>query len=409
MGKNAIPDRVTTFKGLDNVHDPLIVGLDGQVQVDNVDVTNAGKLVRADGYKRASTNTAITGAYATKDMTRLYVVDNGDLKHVLSDMSTVTLKSGLSSAPTHFDEVNGIVFYANGTDTGMLDGAGWKPWGIPNPAAPTATIQNAGQLRAGVYQIVCTFVDVRGLESGNSDVVVAEVRSDDSRIYVTNIPQLAGYTTNLYVMRADETVFYLVQAECGTDVVYDVGFQQGRELPFWNVNLPRGTMPTYFAGRMYTCEYFPASDTTALWRSLPLHFHHFDPGGEGYSIPGQILLMHSTRETHFSGNEKITQKGVADTIVIGTDREIYSWDEDQLVLLASYGVVPGYSAIEYKGKIYLWSLRGMCRALPFENMTESTVSVPPGLSAGATVIEKDGTRRYVVALTKGGVAYNPHV
>jgi hypothetical protein len=68
-------------------------------------------------------------------------------------------------------------------------------------------------------------------------------------------------------------------------------------------------------------------------------------------------------------------------MIIGTDREIYSWDEDQLVLLASYGVIPGRNMIEHRGKIYFWTKRGLCRALPFENLHESTVSVPPGLSA----------------------------
>jgi hypothetical protein len=118
--------------------------------------------------------------------------------------------------------------------------------------------------------------------------------------------------------------------------------------------------------------------------------------------------MGSSIETHFTGNERLTQRGVADALIICTDREIHSWDEDQLVKLASYGSVPGHHMAPVHGKVYFWTKRGLCRALPFENLTESTVSVPPGLSAGASVIEKDGTRRYVVALHKGGDAYNPY-
>ena len=59
--------------------------------------------------------------------------------------------------------------------------------------------------------------------------------------------------------------------------------------------------------------------------------------------------------------------------------------------------------------MYFWTQRGFCRAMPFENFTQTTVSVPPGLTAAAAVLEEDGTRRYVVALTKGGTAYNPFV
>lgn len=400
-------DRVTEFTGLNNVADPLNLGLAGQVQADNVDINAKSKIIRATGYRRVTTNTSITGAYATKDMTRAYVVDNGAMLQVLPDLSTRSLKTGLASAPTYFDEVNGIAFFANGTDFGLLDGDGYKPWGIASPGPPTATISAAGLLRKGIYQIVCTLVDANGLESSNSDVVVVQLNADNSQIYITNIQQTSGYTTNLYVTEPDGQTFYLLRDGCGSEMSYSVSFL-GRELPFWNTNTPRGTMPAYFAGRMYTQEYYPHADTTALWRSLPMHYHHFDPGAEGISVPGQVLMMKSTRETHFSGNERLTQRGVADAIIIGTDREIYTWDEDQLVLLASYGVVPGTHAVEFKSKVYFWSLRGLCRALPFENLTESTVSVPPGLSAGAAVIEKDGTRRYVVALNKGGNAYNPY-
>ena len=404
MAKPETP-HTTSFTGLNNVKDPLSLGLEGQVLADNVDINRDGKIVRAKGYKRATTNTAITGAYATKDLTRAYLVDSGTLYQVFSDLSTRTLQTGLAPDPSYFDEVNGIVYFSDGTNFGLIDGDGYRPWGIPSPGTPTPSINTGGALRAGVYQAVCTYVDENGLESSNSDVVVIQLNADGGRIYFTGIPQSANYTTNLYVTLADAGTFYLLRDNCGPEMLYDVTFL-GRELPFWNTNTPRGIMPTYFGGRMYTAEYFPAGDASMVWRSLPLHFHHFDPGSEGISVPGRVLAMKSTRETHFTGNERLTQRGVADAIIIGTDREIYSYDEDQLVLLASYGVVPGVHAVEYKGKVFLWSLRGLCRALPFENLTESTVSVPPGLSAAAAVIEKDGTRRYVVALTKGGDAYN---
>lgn len=402
-------DPVTSFSGLNNVTDALDLGIGSQVRVDNVNITSKGKIIRAHGYTRATTNTAVTGAFATHDTLRCYIVDNGSLLQVLPDMSTVTLATGLSTKlPMYFEELNGIVYLTNGVDFGIINGAGvYGPWGVPVPAPPTASINTGGSLRAALYQIVCTFADQRGLESGNSNVVAVQVNSDNSRIDITNIPALAGYTTNVYVTLPDSPVFQLMVEGAASGAVYDIT-NLSRELPFWNQNTPRGIFPTYFAGRMYTMEPYPAADMTAVWRSLPLHYHHFDPGGEGISIPGSGLMMKSTRETHFSGNEKLTQRGVADSIIIGTDREIYSYDEDQLVLLASYGVVPGFHAVEFKGKVYFWSLRGLCRALPFENLTESTVSVPPGLSAGAAVVEKDGTRRYVVALTKGGIAYNQY-
>jgi hypothetical protein len=402
-------NRVSSFTGLDNVHDPLTLGLGAQVQVDNVDITNKNHIVRMRGYKKVLSNTLNTGAYATKDLQRLYVVDNGNLLQVFPDMSSITLKSGLNAAPMYFTEVNGVVYYSNGIDFGTLDPDGYEPWGIAQPASPTIADYGGGSLVDGVYQVVCTLVDANGMESSNSDVAVIATLTAAGRIFISNIQQTTGYTTNVYATKNDGDVFFLLRQNSGTSITYDATDYDtmGRELPFWNRNLPRGSIPAYFGGRIYTAEWYPQTDTTTIWRSLPLHFHQFDPGGEGITVPGQVVGMCATRETHFTGNERLTQKGVADALLIGTDREIYTWDDDQLVLLASYGMVPGWHITEFRGKLYFWTLRGLCRALPFENLTESTVSVAPGLSAGGTVLERNGTHRYVAALHQGGVAFNP--
>lgn len=405
--KNETP-RTSEFNGLNNMVDPVALDLSWATVADNVDITNKQKLVRTKGHTRVTSSTAISGAYATKDFSRAYVIDNGLLIQLNKDMSAMrTLRTGLSLAPYAFDEVNGVVYFTNGIDFGMIDGDGAKPWGISDPDAPQVLIENGGSLQAGVYQIVCTFVDKRGLESSNSDVVVAQTTGNKSRLFITGIPQATGYTTNVYATNKDGNVLMLLRENCGPDTTYDASDKLYRELPFWNTNTPRGSLVAYFGGRMYTAEHFPSSDMSAIWSSLPLHFHHFDPGSEGTMVPGKALVIRGSRETHFTGNERLTQRGVADALIIGTDREIYTWDGDQLVLLASYGVIPGQHAVEFKGKLYFWTQRGLCRALPFENLHESTVSVPPGLSAAGAVIEKDGTRRYVVALVKGGDAFNP--
>jgi hypothetical protein len=401
---------VTSFKGLNTVVDPLKLDLSWLTQADNVNITRSGAIRRMRGWHPKLSLTNCTGAYFTKDFQSLFVVDNGSLLSVDSDLATtVTLATGLSTtAPCYFDEVNGQVFLSNGVDYWMIHGGAATPWGIADPSPPTATVVPGGTLDVGTYLIVCTVTAPSGLESSNSDVVVAQVTASNSSILISNIAQIDGYTTNVYVTERDDSVFKLIASNAGTDLSYVDNSYLGIELPFWNTNQPRGIMPTYYGARMYTAEWYPSQDYTAIWRSLPFNAHHFDPGGEGILVPGQVLQMRSSRETHFTASEKLTQKGVGDVIIIGTEREIYSWDEDQLVLLASYGVIPGHNMLEHKTKLYFWTKRGLCRALPFENLHESTVSVPPGLSAAATVIEDDGTRRYAVAVQRGGAAFNPY-
>ena len=402
--REATQPRVSAFTGLNNVADPLDVGLGGQVQADNVIVTKDQHLRRMQGYVLSVDGTAIAGAYATKDFTRLYVIDSGSLLQVYDDLSTLALRTGLSAGDYHFDEVNGVVFYTNGTDYGTITPGGAGPWGIAAPDAAELSVGNAGTLRAGTYQFVCTLVDPNGLESSNSDVAYVDV-GDGARITVT-IPQVDGFTTNVYVATPADPVFCLMLEAAGTTATFDDQYDLGTELPFWNLNPPRGILPTYFAGKMHTAEYDPISDTTTIWNSLPLQYHHFDPGAEGVIIPGEVRQMLAMRDSDFFASERLTQRGIGAAMIVGTDREIYSYDEEQLVLLAPYGVLPGHHAVEYRGKVYMWTLRGMVRALPFENLTEKTVSVAPGVSAAGTVIEQAGAHRYVVALHKGGEAFN---
>lgn len=110
---------ITKFKGLNNVADPLRLGLSWLAQADNVDITSTGAIKKRTGYTKKFTGT-ITGAYATEDFTRLYVVDGGTLKAMTGPASAVSLLTGLNSAPMHWTEVNDQVFFSNGVDSGII-------------------------------------------------------------------------------------------------------------------------------------------------------------------------------------------------------------------------------------------------------------------------------------------------
>lgn len=369
--------------------DPLRLNLSWLTQADNVDVTDTGQLLRCKGYTQSTSNTSVTGAYATNDLQRLYVVDNGELRAYDEGLSYTVLRTGLSATPMDFEEVSGIVFYTNGTDYGMIEPGGHRAWGIPNPTAPLVQT-GAGNLPEGTYQVLCTYTDDRGMESGNGPVTAVYV-SAGRGLVLTNIPSTAGYTTNVYVTDANGTVFYLVAENAGASLTLNAPLPLGRELPFWNVSPPRGEQPTLFQGSLYLSEPFPAYNHTVIWRTLPLHFHHLDLSGEGIAVPGTVRMLGAAN----------------DVLVLGTDRQTWAWTGAELKLLADYGVTTGWHATKAGDQLLWWSLRGLCTAMPFRNLTEDTVSVPPGASAGATVIEQDGYRRYLVSLVQDDTpAYN---
>ena len=71
-------------------------------------------------------------------------------------------------------------------------------------------------------------------------------------------------------------------------------------------------------------------------------------------------------------------------LLIGTDRAIHAYDGENLTEQASYGVVPGWcwardddEGGESMG-VYIWTQRGLCKAMPFTNLTSGHLSVAPG-------------------------------
>lgn len=379
------PGSIRGFRGLTNTVDPIQLKATDLVRADDVLVTPQGQLERFPGFtlRRALTNEA--GTFVSRDRQRLYVIENGSLLRLDDALGAgAVLRTGLSVArPYHSCEVNGDIFYTNGVDRGRITSAGEaRPWGSPVPPAPGVSAAG-GSLRAGRYSVVCTFVDAWGLESGNSEAIELE---GSGGVMVT-VPALAGYTTNVYVNA--NTVFYLAAENAVGAVAINTPAQFGRELEFLSASEPRGELPAVFNGQVYCAESFPTVDLSVLWESRPLLYHHFDVD-RGVAYNGIARMLVATE----------------DALIFGTDREIRAWNGERWSLLADYGVIAGHHACVLDGRVYFWTERGLCRAMPFANITESRLSVAPGLLAGGAVIEQAGMTRYVLGLQQGGAAYN---
>ena len=128
-----------------------------------------------------------------------------------------------------------------------------------------------------------------------------------------------------------------------------------------------------------------------IWFSQAQGYHLFNLNTDYFVVPGEVTQLHG------SGNG----------LVIATQTRIYLYNDDQLLQLAEYGAVPGQHAdLGRDGKTYFWTKRGLCRVTPFENLTESVVSVAPGVRAGGGVINTDGYSKYVAVIHSGGDAFN---
>lgn len=381
------------FKGLNNVSDPLRLGLAWLAQADNVDITDTGALKKRAGYSQTLAS-PITNAYATLDFKRLFVAGGGVLKAMTGPASAVTLCTGLSTAPMYFTEVNQEVFYNNGTDSGViLPDNSVLDWGWQAPAAP-ALAATTGNLPAGLYQVRCTYTLPGGRETGAGDSAEITLTRGQA-LQISGIPLRSGGFTNVYLAPADSTVFQRVFTSVGATAYIFNGTPDDLGVDLNTIfldPLPLGVdVIQAWKGRIYAAQYFAADNQSAVWFSKPLGFHLFDQNSSFILVPGRVLML----APH------------DDALVIGTDARIYAYPGDKLAELAPYGVVPGQHWAVDEARILFWSVRGLCAALPFTNLTEHQVSVAPGVQAGGTIVRDGGQKRYVVALQQGGLAFNP--
>ena len=385
------PVDTAQFLGLNNVTDPVRLGLEWLTRADNVDIDDTGMVSRRAGFT-PHVEAAVTGAYNTIDTERMYYVAGGSL----TTGDGVVLATGLASDLMHWDEVNDLVFYNNGTDRGIIRAdntlLAWE-WDVPaTPAVAAVT----GSLDPGLYRVCCTFVLPDGRETGASDPAEIEIAQGQG-LQISGIPQLDGARTRTYIAPANSTVFQRAYGGPLTAITWAGSADAlGAELVTELARpIPRGaTAIQEWGGRLYAAQYIPEHDMTALWRSLPLGWHLFNLDSDFDAISGEVLMLarHDT------------------ALIIGTRDATYALTPDGLVTLANYGVVPGCPlAVDHdaEGKpVYIWTVRGMCRYPEFANLTKNSVSVAPGVHAGAAVVHADGQTRFVVSLHQGGSAFN---
>lgn len=385
--------KINAFKGLNTVSDPVRLGLGWLVKADNVDVTDTGALVKRTGYSKVMSGSP-TSAFATRNFDRAYFVDGGSLKSMIDTGTTATLKTGLSSNPMFWTEVNRQVYFNNGADAGVIEKDGsvkdWRWTVMDSPDLAVVT----GALPAGLYRVCCTYLMPDGRETGASDPTELTL-VDGQALQVRSIPIQAGCMTRIYIAPADSTVFSLAWSTSATTafVWNNSPDDLGVDLATDGLDpLPTGAdVIQHWKGRMYAAQYFPADDMTAIWFSQPLGFHLFNLGVDFIAIPGKVLMLAATETA----------------LVVGTSTRIYAYSPDGLNVLADYGVVPGMNwSVDDDQSIVFWSVRGLCRALPFSNLTEQSVSVAPGVMAGGTIVRSGGQKRYIAVIQQGGTAFN---
>jgi hypothetical protein len=405
------PIVVDKFLGLYTKVEAAHVPLGGLVRADNIDFDDPSNLVARSGYTtRIAGN--FTDGYCTRDQQRAYVADGNAIYRLNPDLTTTWLAALSSSAPIHWTEVNLATYAVNGTDFIVLEPNGARAWGLPVPAKPLVTATD-GPLPAGRYQVALTYSDGYGRESGALDAVSC-ILSSPGGLFISGIQNITGLTTNCYISSTNSGRDEKAPTEEGQ---LKFAFQTDQTTQAWRGPLgslviplttqflqppwaSAGTIPAYWNDRLWLAEFFPERGYSILWNSQDQGFDWFNFSEDGLPIHGEVVLL----------------AGCMIGLVIGTKQELFLWNDEQLVRLATYGTTPGHHHfLDEDGALWFWSTRGVCvsgQAGPqgvskFTNLTDGNNSLPPGVRGTGMVIHQSGFKRYVVVVEDGGTADNP--
>lgn len=379
--------QIKNFRGLNNVSDPLRIGLGWLTNADNVNISDTGAISKREGYAVAQAGN-ITGIYTTLDHQRMYLVDAGTLR----TFSGAVLRTSLSSAPMYWAEINGQVFFNNGTDSGVINQDNTvMDWEWPIPSQPTVSLVT-GTLASGTYQVCCTFMLEDGRETGPSDPVMIDL-AEGQALSISSIPHATGAATRVYIAPANSAVYQLAVTTTGSAIVWNFSNDAlGKDLATDGTDpLPsEASCIQFFKGRAYVSQYFPSDDQTVVWFSQPLGFHLFNLSSDFFMVPGEVSMLADADSA----------------LIVGTTKGIHAYNADGLQELADYGVPKGQHWSTDGNRILFWTERGVCSAIPFTNLTEKYVSVAPGVRAGGCLVRSGGQKRYLSVIQQGGTAFN---
>ena len=173
---------------------------------DNVDITDAGTIVRRRGVTRLQ---AMTNAHSLhmKTVSTGFLVRASVLYAITLPAYTETLLKGLASAATmSYAQIGTDWYFSNGTDSGRITAGVAYPIGLPTLAAPTTAVIG-GSLLTGWYQVTLAYVNSTTGEEGGIAPSSNVQLSSSGGIRVTLPGVLTGAThVNVYLSLSNGTV-----------------------------------------------------------------------------------------------------------------------------------------------------------------------------------------------------------
>jgi hypothetical protein len=245
---------------------------------------------------------------------------------------------------------------------------------MPFPVDPLTLTASSGDLPKGIYRATYTYKSLlSGIETGSAPPSSIEIASGGFYIAPPTAP--SGYRPVVYVTEANGTVFY------SNDTDIQLSPMQVLADPFPD----KVEKIAYHESKLYVSR--TVDGKTLVNYSKPKRTHLFEYKSDWFFVPGIVHCMMSANGA----------------LLIGTGTAIYAYQDKVLTPLAHYGVPMGRAMAKTpNGNVLIHSNRGTCRALPFENITETKFSIQPGQVCSTAILDAGGIHRFIAM--KGGIS-----
>lgn len=260
-------------------------------EAENVDLDTAGVPTRRGGQERVYEGTLTHSGWKHDDMEFALFVDNGSLHALSVDVQVTDLLTDVGHQPLSYALIASNVFFSNAAVCGMVTpGQAVRPWATEQPAGvPTLTLVAGYGLEPGQYQIVVTFIDADGRESGCGRAVTIDV-PEGYGIRLDNLPQPIGDDIELVRVymtdNNDDVLRRHTAAEVGITTVFIGSKAAGRKLETQFLRpMPPCSIVRLFNGRVYG-----AVGNTLIW-SESLRYGLYRPSRNQMSFDAPITLI----------------------------------------------------------------------------------------------------------------------
>lgn len=180
----------------------------------NVDLDTVGWPSRRKGRTRFFDGSLTHSLWSEKDLPFGLFVNGGDLHALFPGGVVEPLGWGVGNLPLSYTLINDRIYFSNRSACGMVTmGLQVLDWAPSQPdGRPTLAAVDGFSLTRGLYQVVVTFSDVFGRESGCTHAAAIDL-PDGSGIALSAIPQPAKPMetpwVNVYCTHADDQVLRL--------------------------------------------------------------------------------------------------------------------------------------------------------------------------------------------------------